>query len=100
MKHVCTAVAYLQGALHELDKERAAGGDTRELATAYTGLETALMWLERDKEFKHDADARQAYMSKRQPYLPPELMDVNDLAKLTAEERVGMFGYDPLEDDQ
>lgn len=101
MKHVCTAIAYLQGALHALDQERKEqDGSTRELSVAYTEVETALMWLEKDRDFKADDNARNAYLSKRQPYLPPELMAVEDLEKLTLEERMGMFGYDPLEDEQ
>ena len=99
MKHECTAIAYIQGALHELDQAKAAGDDSRELCVAYTTLETALMWAEKDASFKRDGDAKQAYLNKRQPYLPPEYMDVETLTKLTVAEREAMFGYDPLEDE-
>ena len=99
LKHIATAIAYLQGALHELDKERdRQGGNSRDLSVTYTNVETALMWAERDLAFKEDDGARQKYLEQRQPYMPPELYAIDDLAKLTAEERIGMFRYDPLEE--
>ena len=100
VKHIATAVAYLQGALHELDKERQReGGNTRELAVAATEVETALMWAERDLSFKEDDDAKPKYLAQRQPFQPPELYQLTDLEKLTREERIGMFRYDPLEEE-
>ncbi|NTE96699.1 hypothetical protein [Agrobacterium tumefaciens] len=99
-KHEKTAVAYLQGALHALDQAKAEGDSSRELSVAYTEIETALLWLERDVEFKSDENARPTYLKKRQPYNPPEFYDVEALGKLTAEERIGMFGHDPLEGEE
>lgn len=98
LKHIATAVAYLQAALHSLDQERLReGGNTKELSVAYTEIETALMWAERDLSFKEDDGARAKYLEQRQPYQAPEFYEVKDLEKLTREERVGMFRYDPLE---
>ncbi|WP_288075955.1 hypothetical protein [Pseudomonas sp.] len=99
-KHEKTAVAYLQGALHALDKAKTEGDGSRELSVAYTEIETALLWLERDVEFKTDESARPTYMQKRQPYNPPEFFDPEVLRKLTPEERIGMFGHDPLESEE
>lgn len=98
VKHIANAVAYLQGALHELDQERKReGGNTRELSVTYTEIETALMWAERDLLFKEDDGARQRYLEQKQPYNSPEFYSVEELERLTREERIGMFRYDPLE---
>lgn len=98
LQHIATAVAHLQAALHSLDQERLReGGATRELSVAHTEIETALMWAERDLSFKEDDGAKQKYLDKRQPYQAPEFFELHDLEKLTREERIGMFHYDPLE---
>lgn len=100
IKNEFTAVAYLQGALHSLELAKATGNDSRELAIAFTNIETALLWLEKDVEFKKDGTAKPLYLQKRQPYIPPESYDVEQLKVLTVQERVGMFGYDPLGGEQ
>lgn len=100
MKNERTAIAYIQGALNSMEKAVADGDTSRELSIAFTTLETALMWAEKDADFKQDAGAKQAYLAKRQPYLPPEFMDVAEIEKLTLAERVAMFGYDPLEETE
>lgn len=100
IKNEFTAVAYLQGALHSIDLAKATGNDSREMSIAYTNIETALLWLEKDVEFKKDPTTKPLYLQKRQPYNPPEFYDPEQLKALTVAERTGMFGYDPLEGEQ
>lgn len=96
--NVATAIAYLQGALHYLGKAEEEDGRTRELSITVTNVETGLLWLEKHREFAEDVNARPAYLHKRQPYCPPEFYDVEVLKSLTEQERIGMFGYDPLKE--
>lgn len=94
------AIAYLQGALHFMDKARQEGNGTRELSLAFTKAEDALLRLEQDVGFKEMPHTRQLYLRKDQPYNPPEFFDLETISKLTEAERIGMFGYDPVEKAQ
>lgn len=96
------AIEKLEEAIRLMEKAGAQFGNhsTRELSVARTSAETALLWLQQDMRYKTGTECAPQCLSERQPDIAPESYERAELEVLTKEERVGMFGYDPLEGEQ
>ena len=92
MHHSTQAIAYLQAALHHLDRAKRDGEGSREIAVAYTEAETAIMWLDRDVAVRRGEDGHGSVFDCDYPM--PDFISSTDLADLTDTERDGWLGVD------